>query len=92
MPRPAGSRVMSCTCGSKVVGMPGQTKKCAFCNAKIRITKKVVEKKAANGKNGKNEKAAKKMLAKAVTKLRKTAKKLTKKLTKKNTVAQVATA
>ena len=45
MPRQLGSRVIDCNCGGKVVGMPGQVRRCSFCDAKVRITTKPAEKK-----------------------------------------------
>ena len=62
---------MNCNCGGKVVGMPGQTKKCNFCGAKVRVTKKVVAK------------SAKKVAIKVVTKSKKTPAKAVKKVAKK---------
>jgi len=74
MPRPIGSRVMTCAkCGGKVVGMPGQVRKCSYCDCKVRITKKPVEKK----------KPAKKSFIKVVTLGKKSNAKPVKKVTKK---------
>jgi hypothetical protein len=67
---------MSCSCGGKVVGMPGQTRKCNFCGAKVRVTKKVVAKNNAGRVN-------KKVAIKVVTKGKKTPAKPVKKVAKK---------
>lgn len=77
MPREVGSRVMTCSCGGKVVGMPGQTRKCSFCGAKVRVTKKpakpvkrnAVKVVAKNGKKAPTKKTpAKKPVIKAAKK------------------------
>jgi len=39
--RPKGSRVVTCTCGARVVGMPGTRKECYFCKKTHKIPKKV---------------------------------------------------
>lgn len=32
MPRPKGSKVVMCSCGGRVVGMPGTTVHCPYCD------------------------------------------------------------
>lgn len=57
MPRPKGSKVIQCKCGSRVVAMPGTTVPCTGCKRKHTIPKaekksvpKPAKKKAAKKK------------------------------------------
>jgi len=40
MPRPKGSKVIQCKCGSRVVGMPGKQAICSGCEKEYRIPTK----------------------------------------------------
>jgi hypothetical protein len=45
MPRPEGSKVVPCTapkCKGKVVALPGETKICKKCGARVKVTKKML--------------------------------------------------
>jgi hypothetical protein len=53
MPRPKGSKVILCKCGSRVVAMPGTTVPCTGCKRKHTIPK--AEKKAAKKKAAKKK-------------------------------------
>lgn len=66
MPRPKGSKVVLCKCGSRVVAMPGTTVPCPGCKRKHTIPK--AETKAPAKKVAKPDKKATKPAKKTAKK------------------------